>query len=373
MLDKAIVVLTRGYPSKEGYAMFIKRALSISQQSWVNNYAHLVFHEGNIAPGMQEWLTSSTGLPFQFISLEELFNETANTIQKHIENDFFSRHFHRCPIEYGHGTGYKAMCSFWFTRLGDFIPTKFRHILRIDEDCFLVQGTPDPFPGDEIALAAPLFTGQDCGSVIRGMHETFKELGPMRRPWASPYTNVTWFNMEWVRSKKVQDVISHVAKTQCIERNRWGDLPLWGATMHVLKVPRSILQLPYFHGSHNKKVEPTGMLLLASDYPLFAIIIGPCAAVITLGVGIFGAWKARGWSVVFASLILATFMSVTIMLIICSFAYAEYDDSTIATMAWSMSVIACAVPIAMGSMVIRHTASHASRTTQQNTFKPPQH
>ena len=61
--------------------------------------------------------------------------------------------------------------------------------------------------------------------------------------------NVTW-------AKGLTHVLDAVNKSNCIYANRWGDLPLWGATKHLAGGELEVLQLAYHHGSHGVQVLP---------------------------------------------------------------------------------------------------------------------
>lgn len=74
-----------------------------------------------------------------------------------------------------------------------------------------------------------------------------------RGTWNSPYTNVMLVNVRWARDNPAQRWFNRVDATGCVFRNRWGDLPLWGATMAAMGIPRYTLSgWAYTHGSHGR-------------------------------------------------------------------------------------------------------------------------
>ena len=69
--------------------------------------------------------------------------------------------------------------------------------------------------------------------------------------WPNPYTNVMWIRIAYAR--QMQWVFDAVDASGCIFSNRWGDLPLWGATVR-LQGHASPLALAYEHRSHKMYV-----------------------------------------------------------------------------------------------------------------------
>jgi len=116
-------------------------------------------------------------------------------------------------------------------------------------------------PGVSAAVDIPM----DNPNVTVGMRKLFRSIGddlgnPTRFPfeWAHPYTNVFLYNAKLLRSDpRLELVFSEVRRSGCIWLNRWGDMPLWGATREVLGWPLGELEgMRYFHGTHGKVVEP---------------------------------------------------------------------------------------------------------------------
>jgi len=250
---RAIVVLTRGYDSLDGYNELILRTNAIKYHKWSQNYDHIIFHEGNITPLHQKYICSKTKpLPLQFVSVKKSFDRNMGRAEQTGELDEL------CPWYGKNNLGYKSMCAFWFT---DFIEytSEYDAILRIDEDCIIDKNSAnDPAPDKNTALASAMYQGMDNPEVIVGMRKfatsVSMQLGvkaPKDLEWVSPYTNVMWVSMQYAKSHNVREIVKLVHETNCIMRNRWGDLPLWGLTMSLLGTPQVLLDIKYYHGSHN--------------------------------------------------------------------------------------------------------------------------
>jgi hypothetical protein len=102
----------------------------------------------------------------------------------------------------------------------------------------------------------------DSWHVIIGMQETFVNLSlnlgltPFPKEWLSPYSNVMAIDVQWARQDRaLRTAFRTVNETRCVWLNRWGDMPLWGATITLVNATASqLFNLDYFHASHNSYV-----------------------------------------------------------------------------------------------------------------------
>ena len=146
------------------------------------------------------------------------------------------------------------MCHFWYVDFTRFL-SKCSFILRVDSDIRLLPNQNDPFLKLPQTLAPVEWQKKmDKKEVIHGMVDMFQTMNHKIIQWESPYTNVMLVNMTWIQSEKVQSIVRIVNKTNCIFYNRWGDLPLWGATLKILKEKKEYLNLSYHHQSHYNRL-----------------------------------------------------------------------------------------------------------------------
>ena len=250
---RAVVVLTRGYPTLDGYHTLLERTRALARLEWTRDYDHIIFHEGNITPAHQAYVTDETGVQITFVDVGDSFAKNKATLH---------RGGHGCK-HYGASAGYKCMCAFWYIDFVTYV-SQYDAVLRVDEDCFVhASSRQDPAPASGTLIASPLvYEAMDNDYVIHGLVPLAERLSeqmklpPLRR-WRSPYTNVLWVSIPFISSDRVQNIVRHVEQTNCIMTNRWGDMPLWGMTAALLGVPLTYLQLAYTHGSHgNKKILP---------------------------------------------------------------------------------------------------------------------
>jgi len=250
MPENAILCLTKGYKGRRGYKKLIKRTLSIFKQNWAHNYDHIIFHEGNITIDDQQYikdnLTSNADY-IKFISIAHMFQQ-GKLLTKYARNKLCRRNFTSNRYSYG----YKTMCYFWFVGFLRYCQS-YSNILRIDEDCFLEPNQEDPAISVKNAVFASPFTqGMDNSNLIIGMKKLFTSfIGKSVNKWVSPYTNVMWINIKWASQPIIQKIQKTVVDSNCIFINRWGDLPLWGITLHILGKKIYPLRLDYYHESHH--------------------------------------------------------------------------------------------------------------------------
>jgi len=244
--DMAIVALIRG--GKDGYRKFIDRTKLIRDQEWSSKYDHITIHEGDITPEEQKQIIRDTGVAMEFIDISYHFEMGKQRVEKlqaePPKNCFFN------DWRYG----YKCMCDFWFRLFPFVIPARYKAILRLDDDVILDPDLNDPTPPDDVMIASAEYQGLDGADVTNGMDELSRKFAkehdlfwPSDGVWSSPLTNCLYIRMDFARSKIVQEFQRVVDESGCIYSNRWGDLPLWGAVMTMLKMPQHIIKLRYSH------------------------------------------------------------------------------------------------------------------------------
>lgn len=265
----AVAVLAKGRTEAIGYGDLIERTLAVARQSWSNKYDHLIFHEGNMPMEHQRYIQSEVpSLQLQFISVRDFFDPTKLRATAIVEAGGTpnSRAYGCDPVQ-AQGSGYKAMCAFWYASFSRYTK-KYSHLLRIDEDCVIDAAQPDPLVSLRAAdIAASTYWSRDSADLSKGMSALFRLLAnrsghavhfPEPGRWKSPYSNVMMISLRWVR--RMHWVIDAVAQSECILSNRWGDMPLWGATLKLAKLSKAgregNLQLSYLHKSHNTHVRP---------------------------------------------------------------------------------------------------------------------
>ena len=258
----AVCVLSRGYFFKRNYKQLINRNNSIIERIAKKNNTQfdiLIFHEGNISDSDKNYINKkSPDCIINYISLKQFFNKK-HTIKK-------SSICWETPSSKKFGFGYKCMCQFWFSEFLKYT-TEYKYVIRIDEDCEVIE-FPLDFLIDELRNGAakyvtPRIYGFDSTEVTVGMRELcleYVEEREMKRPAAfdqNPYTNVFLMDADYFRGNEV--FISFTRKVNecgCIYINRWGDLPLWGCILSMMgdKILAVNNNIKYFHGSHSETV-----------------------------------------------------------------------------------------------------------------------
>ena len=267
-MQKAIVVLTRGYDNVEKYGQLIKRNNSITYKD--KSIEFLIFHEGNILDHHQDYIAKkSPHLRIQFINIrEKAFKEDKRKIPVYPPTRSFS-------------LNYRHMCHFWFVDFWKFVEG-YDAIIRIDEDCVIDFSIDEVFsilnrPGLNCVYGSwerdQPFVTHGLVQFTRNFVKTITNIKPETIPTIGAqgtYTNVIGLNLASLRQNHLlQKYIENVERTGAIYQYRWGDLPLWGAALFYLCHRLSYVKLDkikYFHGSHNsyvgkrsRKVELKGM------------------------------------------------------------------------------------------------------------------
>jgi len=254
----ALMCLARGRAHSRDYAALVQRNSGVAQQRWSSAYDHFIFHEGNVLSPHQEYLRHhAPTLRLRFISMERFWNESRAVVAaRPLDN---RAAWARCPpsdMSRRVSLGYKIMCLFHF---GEFLHwfSAYQYVLRIDEDCVLLPGQPDPaLEVRGYALAAPSISKpMDFEAFSAGIRDFFGELsasrgGPGRaafEEWPTVYTNVLWLNTSWALSTGW--MYEAVKASGCVLASRWGDAPLWGAALRATGARARTLSLRYYHGS----------------------------------------------------------------------------------------------------------------------------
>lgn len=264
----AIAVLTKGYNNVNEYQKLIDRNNAIYDKMVDGskyNFDLIIFHEGNITPEHQNYISSKSILPLMFRDVKEYGNGKAFHPSRDIIN------MDLCPPTPRSSwfeLGYKHMCYFWSIDLFDYL-SEYEYIIRVDEDVLVTKfddSVLDKMIGDDIKFGAPLFCyyegkldGPDVMVGLQKLTEDFYEkhnhIPPM--PFddiLGCYTNFMILNLNYFRNNKlVQDYLKEVDECNCIYSNRWGDASIWGIIVHVLiDNPFCVLDtVEYYHGSHN--------------------------------------------------------------------------------------------------------------------------
>lgn len=249
----AIVVLTRGYDSKDKYDLLIARNQSIEtvfyQHVNPSHYTVLILHEGNITETQQAYIQSKTKMPLIFKTIP--FQQTVVN-RPQCPNT---------PLSESFSYGYKNMCHFWSISFLEELK-EYEYVIRVDEDCTLFEMDPDlieEYTRDHIYFSSAHYQQGDVAEVVVGMKEFFdKDLDRIPPPVRMPYTNVMIVNVPYFRSnKKIQDLLSRIDESQCIFSNRWGDLPIWGYLLSYWVDPEHVKEdktITYHHGSHHTRI-----------------------------------------------------------------------------------------------------------------------
>jgi len=261
MATIAVVVLTRGYQDIRKYNTLIRRNISIAKNlGALKDTDILIFHEGNILPQHQEYISK--------------FTPTLNLIFKCIKEHAFKdekKDIHTFEPTRAFGLNYRHMCSFWFVDFWKFVE-EYDMILRIDEDCVIEFNIPELFYTLFNKTAVYGMWTRDQDFVTVGLNQFtrlfLKENLPeesnnqiIQHNPSGPYTNVIGFNLKSLRENELlQKYIQKVGIMDCIYAFRWGDLPLWGEALFYFCNPNSYSKsdkIKYFHGSHNTYVGGT--------------------------------------------------------------------------------------------------------------------
>jgi hypothetical protein len=256
---------------------------ALASQHWYPRFAHIVFHERGEPADFARAPRHA-----RFVNVTAFFKTSSQRVRRPREEEVCSTD--RATTARYPPT-YRAMCAFWYADFLTYVED-CDYALRVDGDCVLARDQPDPTLSLPRAIASTHWQGPDKPWVVRGMHQFFEgrdreraarpdanasaatssstatNLSAYWQQWSSPYTNVMWMNLSWVRGQR--ETIEAVNRTECIFTSRWGDLPLWGATLHMQRQASQLLDLSYEHGSHGvvvragRRVTPARRLWLTA-------------------------------------------------------------------------------------------------------------
>lgn len=262
--EHAIAVLTRIHAELTGYDGLIRRSKRLLAKKWAtDSFDFVFFHEPRMPMTHKNYIIGGLRPYAHKIFFEDVSDNIRDGLLSMNTNNSI------CPatdLSSRFSYGYKGMCYFWY---GGFIRTKaaglYKSLLRVDDDC-LVENELEGFtPFCQGNLSTVAFTDENP-TVMVGMDQLFQSIAFNRslknliwEKWKLPYTNVMCFDLDWVRSPAVQLTLKAVYESGCIISNRWGDLPLWGATAALLNIDIEIIHLEYRHESHNTLVSPGGV------------------------------------------------------------------------------------------------------------------
>lgn len=245
-----VAVLTRGYETLGLYSKLIDRTKAIDSKV-AGDFDHVIFHEGNIPQSHQDYIREQCKSPHRIIfkNIQYVFESICpRTDGVLCPETSLSKHA---------GPGYKAMCKFWTGCFATEL-SEYKFCLRIDEDCIVIGSSSVDTMTTESARAvmmSPCMEYEEEQQVTRGLPSFFRELdSTFPSTWLSPYTNVVVFNLQWVRSAEIKSITDGILATRCIDTNRWGDMPIWGAIMALKKVSNEPVDMKYYHGSHDAEV-----------------------------------------------------------------------------------------------------------------------
>jgi hypothetical protein len=272
----ATIALTRGYPLRKlrSYRTLILRNKAIRRHfsakvSPEYDTVHRIFHEGNI-PFFHQALIRLASLPLrlEFVNVKEFFEDFARKSRSPV-----TANCPETPLSARFSVGYKTMCAFWVNGFLKYT-ADFDVVFRIDEDCEVLAGdfrdVVEKLLNKDVDYAVPYLQGPDNPDVTRGLAE-FAEIWHSEHPETTPpsvainpYTNIFALRLDAVRSNgNILSFLHAVSETGCISRNRWGDLPVWGALLSLYKNDLRLAVRPdihYRHGSHGTIIRDSSKL-----------------------------------------------------------------------------------------------------------------
>jgi hypothetical protein len=261
----AVCVLTRGYKNKFMYSDLVTRNRSIfknlTKYSREYDIEYIIFHEGNITSDHQEYIQSRTpSILFKFVDVGHEFTNEKQLKSIYTKPTTLSESF---------SSGYKSMCKFWFDGFLRYT-SAYDYIIRIDEDCFLLdfplRELIQKMKAKDVHYITPSNLKSDHADVTVGLEELANEFLKSNKSLMmdaltlenNPYTNVFLIDGHWYRENKIfRDFCEKVHASNGIFVNRWGDLPLWGVVIKICeKTPAEILdsRIKYIHGSFGEYI-----------------------------------------------------------------------------------------------------------------------
>jgi len=222
------VCLTRGYNEIEQYDTLIRRNEAIFK-FFGDHYPILLFHEGNIKKHHQDHIKSMQPMEIQFHDISDRW-----------------------------AGGYEGMCRFNMWDVWD-VCQYYDYILRIDEDCILLEMETDPFLN---AWTHPyhksVFWAESHSETNATLPQEIERLtGEKREDFYNDkfvYTNVGLSSPGFWRDGEVARVLKEIAFHPGQRKNRWGDLPVLGSLLNIYAPIGTLTGMKYLHLSHNVEI-----------------------------------------------------------------------------------------------------------------------
>lgn len=255
-MNAAIVALTKGYSSVEGYAKLLNRNAHIFQHfnSKLNNqYPLIFFHEGNITPVDQRYIRDSgKNTDVRFVDVSDTFHWPANIPWGSVEE---SEHFN---------PGYRLMCAFNSRDIWNYC-RQFDYIFRIDEDVLIGELNYNPFEYMEehqLVFLASRFCQESHVLTNENLpiksHELLGDKWQVEdydqyNPWI-PYTNLYIARTSLFLREDVQAYLNGLLSDARFYTQRWGDAPILGIVLRAFAPAGKvspIMDMIHLHGSHD--------------------------------------------------------------------------------------------------------------------------
>lgn len=236
-MNNAIICLTRGYSKPESYQMLIDRNEAIYNfinKHKINPYPLIVFHEGNVTSKDQTYISSFTPLQYiKFVDVSYMWN-----------------------IDHG----YESMCKFFSYYVWDHCK-EYDNILRIDEDCKILNCSTDPFDflKDNIFIA-PKWIAEGHEPTNNTLPYKLEEVLGLPMPTfynhCFPYNNVCVTNVKFWLNSDILNSLNKIINEEKFIENRWGDMPILGSFLNIFAKNKigTIKNFSYYHQSHTDTI-----------------------------------------------------------------------------------------------------------------------
>lgn len=238
-MKNAIVCLTRGYGNTGAYGWLIQRNKAIKEHiNKENKYPLLIFHEGNIPEDHQKFIKEhSDGQNLEFIDISATWSG-----------------------------GYEGMCRFQTYDLWNYC-AGYDNIMRIDEDCLILECPNDPFDlivGDNVYLRSVYFAESHSETNATLPQRIMGLTGENPDEFYNNkfvYTNVSVSNVTFWLRPEMNRILKEIAYSEAQRANRWGDLPVLGSLLNIFAKGKvgHIEGLKYKHISHNNIIHSNGV------------------------------------------------------------------------------------------------------------------
>ena len=229
-MTNAIVALTRGYNELEKYETLIRRNDAI-EKFFGSKYPILLYHEGNIDGKAQRYIRGASRMDIQFHDISDRWQG-----------------------------GYEGMCRFNMWDIWE-VCQYYDYILRIDEDCILLEVEQDPFEHiDGNVYVKSCFWAESHSETNATLPREIERLtGQKKEDFYNDkfvYTNVGLSTPKFWRNGNVGRVLNELAFSPEQRKNRWGDLPVLGSLLNIYAPYRigTLTGMKYLHLSHDVEI-----------------------------------------------------------------------------------------------------------------------